>query len=978
MAIQTPSHPAFEIVRSQDIKELNTHATLYRHRKTGAQLLSLINNDENKVFGINFYTPPVDSTGLTHILEHSVLAGSRKYPVRDPFREIGKGSLNTFVNAFTYPDKTCYPVASQNLQDFYNLIDVYLDSVLYPLLLPETLETQGWHFDMEAPGSPLIFKGVVFNEMKGAYSSPEDVLEECTKRAIYPDTFYAYDSGGNPQVIPDLTYAQFKHYWETYYHPSNAMIWFYGDDAPAERLSLIDKWLSDFEPRQIARTIPEPERFHEPRRMVYEYAATAEEEDTESNQHMLDMGWLLPLDLSDEEELGFSILNHILLGTPASPLYRALIESGLGEEVLGGLASHMTPMTFNVGLKGATAESSDAIEALILDTLQTLAQGLDPETILASMNTVEFQLREQNTGSYPRGIALMVSVLPEWVFGSDPIEALCFEASIGSIKDRLQRQDPFFESLITKYLNSNAHRATILLKPDPTLQARMDEREQDRLAKAREQLTPAQLQAIYDHARALDTQQNTPDKPEDLAKIPTLKLTDLDQKIRTIPLVVEHVGETPLLAHDLFTNGIAYLDLAFNLHLLPVELLPYVELFSRAVLEFGTTSQDFVQLAQRIGQKTGGIRSSNFISMAYQQGATAQAHMMLRAKGTVVQVDDLLAILREVLLTVNFDQKERFRQFLMEEKASSEARLIPSGHIVVLNRLLQSANEADWANDQVSGIANLQFVRRLVDQLDAEWPNIVAALKQIRAVLVNRQALVVNVTIDAANYAKIRPAISTFVESLPSVPVVAQTWTRPTASVQGEGLILPTQVNFVGKGGNLFDQGYTLHGSYMAINNLLSSDFMWDRIRTQGGAYGGFVVFNGFTGMFTYLSYRDPNISKTLAAYDSAPTYLRQLELPRSEVDRAIIGAIGELDTYQLPDAKGYTSLVRYLIGNTDVLRQQRRDELLATTLEDFHHFGDYLARLVDSSRVVVLGSPDAVASANEELKAGWQITKLM
>ncbi|TLN06672.1 peptidase M16, partial [bacterium] len=400
----------FELIRDETIQEINSRARLYRHLGSGAQLLSLENDDENKVFGITFRTPAGNSTGVAHIMEHSVLCGSRKYPVKEPFVELVKGSLNTFLNAFTYPDKTCYPVASQNDQDFYNLIDVYLDAVLYPNLTRHTFEQEGWHYELDSLEDAMTFKGVVFNEMKGAYSTPDEVLSQLSQSIVFPDITYGADSGGDPRVIPDLTYEAFKAFHERFYHPSNALIYFYGDDDPEKRLEILDTYLRDFEKREVHSGVPPQPRYTEPRRLAAPYEVTAEDE---APTGMLTVNWLLPDGADPVEKYAFSILSEILIGTPASPLRKALIDSGLGEDLVGrGVETEFAQMFFSVGMKGVQPDDLDSVEVLIQDTLKQLAaEGIDADAIAAAMNTVEFSLRENNTGSFPRGLGVMLRAL---------------------------------------------------------------------------------------------------------------------------------------------------------------------------------------------------------------------------------------------------------------------------------------------------------------------------------------------------------------------------------------------------------------------------------------------------------------------------------------------------------------------------------------------------------------------------------------
>lgn len=952
----------FELVKEQDVPEINSRARLFRHAKTGAELLSVENNDENKVFGITFFTPPPDSTGIAHIMEHSVLCGSRKYPVKKPFVELIKGSLNTFLNAMTWPDKTMYPVASQNVADFYNLVDVYLDSVFYPRITPEILKQEGWHFELDEPDAPLNYRGVVFNEMKGAYSSPDSLLGRYSQEELLPDTIYSVDSGGDPTVIPDLTYENFKRFHETYYHPSNARIFFYGDDDPEERLRIVDAYLNDFDPIELDQTIAPQPPFEAPRRVEHPY-----DSDDENAKEYVTVSWMLPAPTDIELSVGFSILDHILLGTPASPLRKALIESGLGEDTTGGgFENELRQMAFSTGMKGVQVGDSDKVEALVLEVLDQLAtEGIDPATVEASMNTVEFQLRELNFGAFPRGLALQIFSFYSWLYGGDPIERIAFEAPLNAIKANLEAGERYFEGLIRQYMLANSHRSMVVLKPEAGYNQRLEAEERARLDQIKAGMSSEQIQTIIEETHMLRELQEAPDAPEDLAKIPTLTLEDLDREVKRVPLAVSQVDGSRVVYHDLFTNGILYLDVGMNLHTLPQNLLPYVALFGKGLLQMGTETEDFVRLSQRIGRKTGGISPTTLNTQAYRKDDPVN-WFFLRSKATVEQVDDLLDVLADMLLTVKFDNKDRFKQMVLEDKASMEARLVPMGHIMVNRRLQAHLHLSGWAEEQMSGIAYLLFLRGLADKIESDWPGVVADLEAVRSALLKQNNMLCNVTVDGDSWNMVQPKLDQFLQRIPDGVVSYQSWT-PDAYVN-EGLTIPAQVNYVGKGARLYDLGYDLHGSSQVALKYLGTTYLWDRIRVQGGAYGGFARFDPVSGVFNYLSYRDPNLLKTLENYDGASGYLSGSDLDKSELTKAIIGTIGDLDQYQLPDAKGYSAMSRYLIGLDDETRQEYREQVLSTTSEDVKAFGEALKAIVDQGDVVVLGSKESIEKANAEL----------
>jgi Predicted Zn-dependent peptidases, insulinase-like len=964
----------FELVWERNISELNTFAQLFRHRKTGAELLSLQNDDENKVFGITFRTPPSDSTGIAHILEHSVLCGSRKYPLKEPFVELLKGSLKTFLNAMTYPDKTVYPVASQNLQDFYNLTDVYLDAVFYPRITPDVLQQEGWHYELESLDAPLTYKGVVFNEMKGAYSSPERNLYEAAQQSLFPDTTYGVSSGGHPRHIPDLSYEQFKRFHETFYHPSNSRIYFYGDDPVEERLRIVNEYLKDFDKIEVDSSIALQSRFSEPRAVERSYAASADSDN--SKKFMTTLNWLLAESNDPQLNLGLTILDDILLGSPAAPLRKALIDSGLGDDVVGGgLNDGLLQLTFSVGLKGIREQDAPAVHELILKTLKDLVDnGIETETIEASLNSVEFSLRENNTGSAPRGLVVMLRALDAWLYDRNPLDGLTFEEPLSVIKKLAF--EGYFEDLIRRYLLENTHRTSVLLRPDPELAAREEADEAARLAAIRASMNEEQLKEVMASAAHLKELQERPDSPEALASIPSLKLSDLDRQNKRIPIEVQEIDGTPFISHDLHTNGIVYFDLGFDLRSVPAALLPYVPLFGRALTEMGTEQEDFVKLSQRIGRNTGGVWVSRLTSL-HNDRKQHVAWFLLRGKAMADQAEKLFDIMRDVLLGVKLNNQERFRQMVLKAKAGLEAGLIPSGHSFVNLRMRSKFNTMDWIDEQLGGISYLFFLRQLSEAVENNWPSVLARLEEVRSLLINRRRALVNVTLDQATTLKLQPQIKALLDALPSHNRPLVEW-HGGLSEGNEGLTLPAQVNYVGKAANLYDLGYEYNASAAVISRYLRTTWLWEKVRMQGGAYGGFCSFDRLSGVFSFTSYRDPNLLGTLENYDLASRFLKELKLNDDELTKSIIGAIGDIDAYQLPDAKGYTSLVRYLLGDSEERLQQARDQIFATKAEDFRTFGELLEKFNEVAQVVVLGSTSAIEAANRERNDFLQLVKVL
>ncbi|MCG8533277.1 MAG: insulinase family protein [Desulfovibrionales bacterium] len=964
----------FELVDEQRVEELATTARMWRHSKTGAQVLSMNNADENKVFGVSFRTPPSDSTGVAHILEHSVLCGSEKYPVKEPFVELLKGSLQTFLNAFTYPDKTCYPVASTNLQDFYNLIDVYLDAAFFPIINEHIFQQEGWHYDVETADAPLSYRGVVYNEMRGVYSSPDSVLHERSQQSLFPDMTYGLDSGGNPDVIPALTYEQFKNFHTTYYHPSNARFFFWGDDDEAKRLEKLSATLDRFEPLDVDSHVPLQEEFERPVALLEGYAAGPA-----TNEHagraMFTVNWMLPETVEAELNLALQMLEQILIGTPASPLRKALIESGLGEDIAGvGLENELRQMYFSTGLTGIKPEDADVVEALIFDTLNELVKdGIKKEYIEAAYNSIEFALRENNSGRYPVGLSVMVRSLTTWLYDGDPLALIAFEDSLAFIKERLDNGDRLFEDLIGAFLVGNNHRTTVLLVPDEDLQEERTKRVEAALKEVRDGMSEADVAAVVENTALLRKMQQTPDSEEAIASIPRLTLEDIPTKNKQIPQEETRSDDVTIYTHELDCNGIVYSAAAFDIPGLDTALIPYVPLFGRCLTEMGTSTMDFVELGMRIAAKTGGI-SADMMTATTLGSREPVVKLVVHGKATEEKLRDLYDLMQTVVLDATLDNKERFRSIVLEEKARVEQNLVPSGHMIVMSHLRGCFDVAGWVAEQSGGVSYLGFLRSLADRIATDWEGVLADLEKIKQAIIAKQNTVLSVTAEASGLSAAAPLVDSFIAALPNHAGASMLWTPEFVSSH-EAFLIPAQVNYVGKGANLYDLGYTYHGSANVIFKHLRMGWLWDQVRVQGGAYGAFAAFDRSTGVLAQVSYRDPNLANTLKAFDGSADYLRTLSLGKAELEKAIIGAIGDIDTHMLPDAKGSAAVTRKLIADTEERRQQMRDEVLSTTLDHFHGFADVLKAAAEQGHVCVLGGNGVREAAAEN---NWNLRELL
>lgn len=971
----------FVLQKETSVPELDSVVRLYRHEPTGARLLSVVNRDENKVFGITFRTPPQRSDGVAHIIEHSVLCGSRKYPVKEPFVELMKGSLNTFLNAMTYPDKTCYPIASTNLKDFYNLIDVYLDAVFYPNLTEHTFMQEGWHYEVDPSTGELGYKGVVFNEMKGAYSDPDDQHEDLCRRSLYPDTSYGLDSGGDPLEIPSLTYDEFVGFYRKYYHPANSFIFFYGDDDPDKRLAMMEEWLAPFGRAKIESLPSAQPGFSAPRHLEYRYQASEQE----VPKAYTAVNWALYEHGDPELAMKAAILFHILTGTPASPLRKALIESGLGEDLAGfGASEELRQTAFSIGLKGVDPARVADVEELIFSTLGRLVRdGIDADTVAASLNTIEFALREKNTGRFPRGLAIMLDGLNDWLYDHDPVAALSFAGPLEKVKAAAAENPRLFSELIDSLLLHNTHRTTVVLLPSADANREREEAEKAMLARARGALDARKLQEIEKTAATLKKLQDTPDSPEALATIPVLSLDDIPKEAPVLPSEPLDSGAGALkgvrgLYHELATSGILYLDLGFDFGALESKLLPYVSLLGRFLLEMGTDRENFVQLIQRIGMHTGGIRSTS-VSATPWSGRKPAPWFFLRAKALPEKAAILADILGDVLARARFDDRERVRQIVLEEKAQTEAMLVPASARIVGLRLRSRYSAADWASERLYGIKHLFFLRDLARRIEEDWPSVLADMEKVRGALIGRDNLIVNVTADRATLASSADAIARTAAALPArrapaegaAPVSGAPWVDEALAACGASVIrpgletleLPTQVNSVGMILPLRDLKQVAGGVYVATK-YLDAVYLWEQVRVMGGAYGGYSSLDLASGLLLLLSYRDPNLERTIDIYRGVAEFLKSSGVPKEEIQKSIIGTIGDVDSYQLPDARGFNALMNELTGYTQEARQSIRDQILAADADDFRRLGAMIEEALQRSMTVALAAPERIGKA--------------
>lgn len=1005
------THPAYDVLSKDVVSEFGAYCTHYRHKKSGAELLSVAVDDDNKVFGITFRTPPSDSTGVPHILEHSVLCGSRKYKTKDPFVQLLQGSLQTFLNAFTYPDRTCYVVASQNEKDFYNLVNVYTDAVFHPRAVsdPNVHAQEGWHLELETPDAPLVYKGVVYNEMKGVYSSPDSLMGRESQRSLFPDNTYSVDSGGDPSKIPDLSFDGFKKFHEKFYHPANARIYFSGDDDVLTRLELMDEYLSEFGPSPESKPGSvvqwQKKTYSEPKWIKEAYPSGADQPET----HMVNINWLLhdkPMTLT--EELTLEVLDHLMLGTSSSILRKALMESGLGSAITGGgISMELLQSTFSLGLKGVEKENVKAVETLILDTLiKVVEEGFTEDAIAASMNTMEFSMREFNTGSFPKGLSFMLGSMSKWIYDESPTASLKFEAPLAELKDSIATSgSKVFQDMVQTWLVDNTHRSIVEMVPSKTLEKEQLEEEQDRLAAIKSTLGEDDIKSIIDNTATLKALQAAEDTPEARATIPSLQLSDLKREVAEYPIEVsenESSSGVTVVRHELTsTSGIAYVDYAVDISGISVDDVPLLPLFTRLMTEAGAGEYDDVALSRRIGTYTGGLGVSLMLGPQRPDGVSQSSvidgsHMLtklfIRGKATADKTDELLSLYKLILTETRLDSKSKVQEMLKETRARIESSVQGSGHSFANVRMHARYSVGGYLEEKMSGLSYLNFIKDMQSKVDEDWPSVLGRLENMRAAILNdvtaRNGMIVNLTGDKAVMDTIAPAVEDFLTSLPGNPNgeklqdfynTEHPWVAPIRAemtgVVDEGFVVPTQVSYVGKGGQIFSPGEEVGGATAVVSRFLRTGYLWDNVRVIGGAYGGFCSFDSKDGFFSFLSYRDPNLASTLDVYDATADSLDKSATMLAEDEEAlataIIGTIGDMDSSLSPDQKGWTSLRRWMSRESAEKRQQFRDEILDTKPEDFKAFGDRLRGIKDPSVAVVSSKAafEAAKEAGKEMK---------
>lgn len=955
---------AYTVVEKKELKEVNGYGYILSHNKTKARVAVIENDDTNKVFTIGFRTPPADDTGVPHITEHSVLCGSRKFPVKDPFVELCKGSLNTFLNAMTYSDKTVYPLASLNEKDFHNLMHVYMDAVFYPNMYEkkEIMMQEGWHYEIDEETGELTYNGVVFNEMKGVYSSSEQQLYRIIEKSLLPHTAYGFESGGDPEAIPNLTQEDFIAFHKRYYHPSNSYIYLYGDmDAEAELRFIDEEYLQNFDYLEIDSALTDEPAFEKPVE-VREYYSIAENESEQDNTYLT---YNTVVGTSADKKLctAFSILEYALLSTPGAPLKKALIDAGLGKDILSSFDDGIKQPNFSIIAKNANAEDLERFIQVLEDTLASIVeQGMDKKSLLAAINYFEFKHKEGNFGRFPKGLMLGLNAFSTWLY--DDAAALDL-FSLNDVYDALKQdvETGYFEALIKQYILQNTHKSYCLLMPKKGLNNEIAEREKARLAAYKETLSAADIEEIRANMMHLKEYQSSGDAEEDLKKIPMLAIDDIEKhakKINNRILEIEHVK---VLSHDIFTNGITYLSLNFCMDDIDYDKFPVIALLTEIFKYVDTEHFSYSELSNEINLYTGGIGFSTSVTNKKEYGGYV-THFVVSAKMLDAQLDKAMELIEEILFTSKLSDKKRLKEIIAETRAAMKDDLLANGHTTAAGRATAYISKIGVVKELTEGVDYYMYLSDLDDHFEERYEGLAADLQETLGQLLRRDSLLVNFTSDKKPEDTLTESLTGFscklstrlaFENVKEIPVVKK----------NEGFKTASQVQYVATAGNFCERGYEYTGALNVLQCIFSYDYLWINVRVKGGAYGCMCSFNR-SGNAYFTSYRDPNLLETYEIYKEAPDYVRSFEADERDMMKYIIGAISRMDSPLTPSADGNFSLICYLMGIDDADLQRTRDEVLGATPEVIRGLAGYVEAAVDGDVICAIGDEARIEDAKD------------
>ncbi len=950
----------YELIQEQELNDIHSKGYVLRHKKSGARIALISNDDDNKVFYIGFRTTPQDRTGVPHIIEHSVLCGSDKFPVKDPFVELIKGSLNTFLNAMTYPDKTMYPVASYNDRDFKNLMDVYLDAVLHPNILKyeEIFKQEGWHYELEDKDAPLTINGVVYNEMKGAYSSPDEILQGLIFEELFPDNTYSKDSGGDPEYIPELTYEKFLEFYKRYYHPSNSYIYLYGDFDIKERLEWMDKaYLCNYDVLEIDSRIEEQESYAQVKNITKKYPISSEENE-EDNTYL---AYSKVVGKATDKVLNqaFTVLDYALISAPGAPVRQALIDAGVGQDVYGAFDDGILQPTFGIYAKNANPEDKERFVQIIEDTLrQVVKEGVKESSILASINSTEFRFREADYGSFPKGLFYGLYCMATWLYDDTQVFNQLEMLDVFQFL-REQVGTGYYEELIQKYLLDNPHGVVVALEPEKGLNSKNEEALKEKLATYKATLSEDELEQLVQDTLHLKAYQDAPSSEEDLMKIPMLERKDMRKEVMPYLNEEKAIGDVPVLLHEIETNGIDYISFLFDAEDVSAEDLPYLSIVRGLLGYMDTENYSFAELSNAINIHTGGM--SNSLTAFPEAKEKINPHVRYEFKVRVLEnkLEEAMTLLKEIIHTTKLDDVKRLTEILAQTKSRMQSMLSNSGHIVSATRSMAYFSEYAFYQEVTAGVSFYKSVCEMNEMVKTQPEVLIARIRKALAQVIGKSRLMISVTTTADCYEKAIPVLENFIDTLPEGTPKGEVVTG-TLGKRNEGFTDASAIQYVSRTGSLREHGFKHTGALYVLKMILSYEYLWMNVRVKGGAYGCSSTFYR-SGEVSFSSYRDPNLRKTNEVYEGIPEYLRQFTADEREMTKYIIGTLGSIDTPMNPEAKGHRSLTAYLKNITEEEIQNERNEILTATQEDIRGLADAIEAVLSDGNFCVVGNENNI-----------------
>ena len=959
---------AYEVLQTEDLSDLKSKGTLLKHKKSGARVLLMENDDENKVFTIGFRTPPSDSTGVPHIMEHSVLCGSKEFPVKDPFVELVKGSLNTFLNAMTYPDKTVYPVASCNDKDFQNLMHVYMDAVFYPNIYQhdKTFRQEGWSYKLDDPDGELTISGVVYNEMKGAFSSPEGVLDRVVLNSLFPDNAYSVESGGDPEMIPELTYEQFLDFHRKYYHPSNSYIYLYGDMDMEEKLRWLDeKYLSDFENEPVDSEIHLQKPFTEMKEVVQEYSIASEE--SEEDNTYLSYNKVIGTTLDEKLYLAFEILDYALLSAPGAPLKKALLDAGVGKDISGSYDNGVYQPIFSVISKNANVEQKEEFVRVIEDTLKDIVKnGINKKALRAGINYHEFRFREADFGNYPRGLMYGLQLFDSWLYDeTKPFIHMQAIPTFEFLKEQVETG--YFEELIQKYLLDNTHGSIVIIKPERGRTARMDKELADKLQAYKDSLSKEEIDALVKATKELEEYQEEESAPEDLAKIPVLGREDISREIAPIYNKELETGGVKLVHHEVETNGIGYTALLFDLSGIPEEKLPYISILQSVLGIINTKNYEYSELFNEINVHTGGIGTSLelYTDVTKVKEKEFRATFEIKGKALYPKMDVLFSMMREILMESDLGDEKRLKEILAMLKSRLQMSFLSSGHTTAALRSLSYTSPMAKFKDDTDGIGYYEVVKELEENFEEKKAELIANLRQIAQQIFRKDNLIISYTSSADGLAPMEEAFAKIADTLHTEEKEAETPCEIHCVKRNEGFKTSSKVQYVARTGNFIDRGVEYTGALQILKVILSYDYLWQNIRVKGGAYGCMSSFNRI-GEGYFVSYRDPNLKRTIDVYEGVVDYLENFTVSDRDMTKYIIGTISNIDQPMTPATKGERSMNLYMNKVSVEMIKKERAQILDASQEDIRALAKVAKAVLAADQLCVIGGEEKIEEDKE------------